>query len=75
MESKIQGGKVEFSTAHEGKVTSEDAPDVQSWHCRDADQAERMLPTFAARAGAKMGAGEVSAIRDAANEFRKQRDS
>lgn len=44
---------------------------VRAWRCGNAEQAERHLPTWTGR----IVAGDASAIRDAANEYRKQRDS
>lgn len=49
-------------------------PQGETWTCSNPDQAEKMIPTWQAKTGTqKISAGEASAIRDAANDYRKER--
>jgi hypothetical protein len=59
------------------QITGADLPDGQKqidrWRC-NPDQAEKHLPTFQGQAQ-KLTAGDVSAIKDASSDYRKQKGS
>ena len=55
-------------------VTEDPGDGTQSQWCMTPEQAQKHLPTFAAQL-TRLAAGDVSAIQDAANDARKQRES
>lgn len=71
MKVTIEGEKV-TAEAQTGEGTRD------RWECRDAEQAERHIATWgdAQRPAAqRLSKGDASAVRDAAHELKKQRDS
>jgi hypothetical protein len=59
------------------QITGADLPDgtkqIDRWRCTP-DQTEKHLPSFQAQAE-KLTAGDVSAIKDASSDYRKQKGS
>lgn len=74
---KANVDQLQVNDADEGKQNPDGTPAISSWSFRDADQMEKHLRGIddAGHPMRKLSKGDRSAIRDAANEYQKQRNS